>query len=236
MVEITVPEEFIEEKATEALGQRYDGIWGNPGVDEDGFAPITGANRDSGIIAKSNWEAVLEFMEQNFDKEPKANLWFIESATHWGWGHQVTLMVKVLIDNDGEVEYDNITDAFKGLCELLDGLTQYPLLDEDAYHEMIANATLGNIRNEMTADINQDDPECYSKIWKWLTDAGVEAGGDDGTWYSRDEIWDAAFHLNLLDMEWVELEDWYARVESDGIAGAIQEWAQACAGQIQMEV
>jgi hypothetical protein len=68
-----------------------------------------------------------------------------------------------------------------------------------------------------------------------LFDHGIYAGGDDSTWYSRDEIALAGFHLGLWDYDYA-LDEFWELMESEGCVEQFKAWCQAVEGQQSLEV
>lgn len=120
----------LEERAREAAGnwEKFESFswYGMPAQCGDGkkWMLYTYSHRDADSIARAN---AIEF-EKLATRFP--NTCHIESHGHWAVGHVDVLAVKVY-RNDGK-----ITKAFTALCEMLDSLEDYPVLDEEKLSEI----------------------------------------------------------------------------------------------------
>ena len=106
--------------------------------DPDNWAIVYTHNRDSGLLAQSNADAITEAMEPFTDTDDPDVV--MESHSHWAVGHVDGFSIRVY--RNGE-----ITDAFKAYHELSEQLADYPILDEEDYSERELEATLENIND-----------------------------------------------------------------------------------------
>jgi hypothetical protein len=145
-------------------------------------------NRDSGLLAQSNAEAIgkamLPFTEGD---DPDV---VMESHSHWAVGHIDGFSMRVY--RNGE-----ITVAFKTYHELSEQLADYPILDEENYSEREVEATLENITDAAWRVKHEYDlPEGWgSDVYSWLSDnrpASLENRDDQGGYPQEDDL-NAAF-------------------------------------------
>jgi hypothetical protein len=141
-------------------------------------------NRDSGLLAQSNADAITEAMERFTDTDDPDVV--LESHSHWAVGHVDGFSLRVY--RDGE-----ITDAFRAYHELSEQLADYPILDEEDYSERELEATLENIddaawrvKDEYTLPDGWE-----SEVYSWLSDhrtGSVENRDDQGGYPSEDDL------------------------------------------------
>jgi hypothetical protein len=130
----------IEDLATQALTKPEDfGYWGNEDMFKTwGFTGID-QNRDSGLIAKSNYKAITSDLIKRYPEDFE-----IEQYSHWlcGWVDRLTCRI---LKNEGEVSEDNITEAFKKVIEWHEQLSDYPIADESNYYNIVYEAAIDEI-------------------------------------------------------------------------------------------
>jgi len=165
--------------------------------DADNWAIIYTSNRDSGLLALSNEQAINKLLEQYADGEDP-DLVF-ETHSHWAVGHVSGLSVRVF-RSDG-----TISDAFKEVCRIQERLDDYPLLDESDYSERELEATLENYRSEI-GHYRSDLPENWeSDVYRHFSDRNlyrfIENRDDQGGWAPRDALVEALIEMGLLEAE-----------------------------------
>jgi hypothetical protein len=208
-------------KAREALKQpdsyfsselEDEGVWGRIGI---------GFHRDSTVAQKAVTDAIAGELLDRYGNDFK---WI--HSSHWAHGWSEELLCRVM-KNDAiyPPQYeDELTEAFIYAVDMAESfdISHYETVIVEAEHE----ETLNNIEHEWPAVLTGHSEEDINAVWRWLIEHDIEPGGDDGTWYSRDEIALAGFHLNLWDMAWAE-DEWYEMVEQEGIANALQQYTIA---------
>ena len=138
---ITLGEMTLEEAAIEAAGnwRHFDCFcWDRaPDLgDPDDWAIVYTSNRDSGLVAMSNANAIRKALERLTEGDDPDVVF--ESHGHWAVGHVDGASIRVF--RDGE-----ITEAFGAYHELAERLAEYPILDEGDYSEREYEATLEDI-------------------------------------------------------------------------------------------
>ncbi len=108
--------------------------WSTEPKDSHRYMILNTSNRDSGLLAKSNEKALTEELLK-FD-----GVWE-ECHNDWAFGYVDCLVIKVYLKNG------KVTKAFEKLCELLQCLEDYPVLDEEdfsrrEYEESIENTVV----------------------------------------------------------------------------------------------
>jgi hypothetical protein len=185
----TIGEMTLEDAAKEAAGNWQNWtcfVWDRERDlgDPDNWAILYTHNRDSGLLAQSNAEAINKAMEP-FTHTDDPDVVF-ESHSHWAVGHVDGFSIRVF--RDGEV-----TEAFRAYHELSEQLADYPILDEEDYSERELEATLENIgdaawrvKDEYTL------PEGWeSDVYSWLSDhrsGSVENRDDQGGYPEEDDL------------------------------------------------
>ncbi len=183
----------LEDAAKQAAGnwQRFECfVWfRDEEVDDpDNWVIIYTHNRDSGLLDKSNAEAIAEAMEP-FTNGHDPDV-VVESHNHWAVGHVDGFSIRVY--RDGE-----ITGAFRTYHDLMEQVDGYPILDEEDYWERELDATLENIsdaawrvKHEYTL------PEGWEgDVYSWLSDnrSGAVENRDDQGGYPEEDDLRAAF-------------------------------------------
>ena len=183
----------LEEAATEAAGNwKYWTcfVWDRERDldDADNWAIFYTHNRDSGLLAQSNADAISKAMEPFTDGDDPDIV--MESHSHWAVGHVDGFSIRVF--RNGE-----ITEAFKTYHELAEQLAEYPILDEEDYSERELEATFENITDAAWRMKHEfvlpDDWE--SDVYSWLSDnrQGAIENRDDQGGYPEEADLRAAF-------------------------------------------
>lgn len=165
--------------------------------DADAWAQVYTSNRDSGLLAQSNEEAINEMLEKFADGDDP-DLVF-ETHSHWACGHIDGFSVRVY-RADG-----TITEAFKEVCRIQERLDDYPLLDEEDYSERELSATLENYASEI-GHYRSDLPDGWeSEVYSHFSDNGeyryIENRDDQGGWAPREVLVKALIELGRLEAE-----------------------------------
>jgi hypothetical protein len=179
----------LEDAATEAAGNWKSWtcfVWDRERDldDPDNWAIHYTHNRDSGLLAQSNADAITEAMEPfTEDDDPDV---VMESHSHWACGHVDGFSIRVF--RNGE-----ITEAFKTYHELSEQLAEYPILDEEDYSERELEATIENINDAAWRVKHEYDlPDGWeSEVYSWLSDnrqSAIENKDDQGGCPERDDL------------------------------------------------
>ena len=150
----------------------------------DQWAIIYTSNRDSGLLAMSNANAIRKALER-FTEGDDPDVVF-ESHGHWAVGHVDGFSIRVF-------RHGGITDAFKAYHELTERLAEYPILDETEYGQLEYDATLENIADSawrLKAEYKLPDAwESY--VYNWLSDhrqGAVENRDDRGSYPEENDL------------------------------------------------
>jgi hypothetical protein len=179
----------LEDAATEAAGNWKSWtcfVWDRERDldDPDNWAIHYTHNRDSGLLAQSNADAITEAMEPfTEDDDPDV---VMESHSHWACGHVDGFSIRVF--RNGE-----ITEAFKTYHELSEQLAEYPILDEEDYSERELEATIENINDAAWRVKHEYDlPDGWeSEVYSWLSDhrqSAIENRDDQGGYPEQDDL------------------------------------------------
>ncbi len=181
----------LEDKAKEAAGnwKKFSDFacqmddWDFP----DCVTTMYTSNRDSGIAAESNEQAILEAMKPYLDNGTAKTI----RHTHWACGYVDGLEILVYDENGG------ITPAFKEMWEIGKALENYPLLDEEDWSRREYEDTLENIvsavsswgwrKDEFDAEKLPKDYASQMFSWFWENDQEAVESRDDGGGYPSDE-------------------------------------------------
>ena len=165
--------------------------------DADNWAIAYTSNRDSGLLAQSNEEAINEMLDK-YTEGDDPDLVF-ETHSHWACGHVDGFSVRVYRP-DG-----TITEAFTEVCGIQERLADYPLLDEEDYSEREWNATLENYRSEI-GHYRSDLPDGWeSEVYRHFSDNGeyqyIENRDDQGGYCPQEKLVEALIEMGLLQPE-----------------------------------
>ena len=156
----------LEEAAKELAGNwmEFDCFsWGrsNEIEDADQFCIVYTNNRDSGLLDKSNAEAIQEAMKPFLDQEPCDV--FEEHHNHWAVGWVDGYAIRIY--REGE-----ITESFRNCHDLQTRMNEYPLLDEEDYSSREYEATLENIADAAWRVKREYDlPEGWAvQVYRWF--------------------------------------------------------------------
>jgi hypothetical protein len=192
----------LEDAATEAAGNWQSWtcfVWDRERVldDAEKWGLVYTHNRDSGLLAQSNSDAISKPMESFTDTDDPDVV--MESHSHWAVGHVDGFSIRVI--RKGE-----ITDAFKAYHELSEQLADCPILDEEDYSERELEATLENI-NDAAWRVKHEYtlPEGWeSEAYSWLSDhrsGSVENRDDQGGYPDEDDLRAAFLALGYVQVE-----------------------------------
>lgn len=146
--------------------------------DADEFCIYHLDHRDSELLDQSNANSIRQALEP-FEDEVR-----LETFSHWavGWIDAVAVRVG--------------TRAYRTLCEIIDRLSEYPILDEMDYSNREYEATLKNIGNslyQVNKEVDRDRlPEDWVSLafsWFWDNDqTAVENRDDQGGYPDRNQL------------------------------------------------
>ena len=192
-----------EQAAEKAAGnwQKFDSFaWSYRAQPDDAdlYTIIHPSNRDSGLLEQSNSDAMAKELKE-FEDSGEVD-W--QSFSHWGCGWVDALIVKVYTDHSKAC----LTPAFERLCDLLDALCDYPVLDDEDFSRREYEATLENIDSAGSRFLVEDPPEDWVNQafdWFWTYDQQAIECCDGGGGYPSDaEIKTCLADLQLLDPEY----------------------------------
>jgi len=152
--------------------------------DADKFCIYHLNHRDSDLLEQSNADAIRKALEQ-FGDDVR-----LETFSHWAVGWIDAVAVRVSGPDSKE------TEAYRTLCEIIDRLAEYPVLDETDYSEREHEATLKNIKDsfyqvneEVDSEKLPEDWTCSALSWFWDNDqSAVENTDDRGGYPNRDQL------------------------------------------------
>lgn len=161
-------------------------------------------NRDDGLLSQSNAHAISEMMDPFTKPDDTDNSDALEEDhNHWACGWVKGYSVRVL-DPDGKP-----TRAYETLCEIIDKLDSYPVLDESDYSEREMNATFENVcqqvdwitsKHDLELPAGVSEADAASNLAHWLCDSPeyyneLENRDDQGGWPSDEAVIAGLFAL-----------------------------------------
>lgn len=169
--------------------------WGEP-EDSDNWAIVYTHHRDSGLLDQSNADAIAKCLEP-FDEDVIS-----QRHNHWAVGHIDGYVIRVFRENG------TITEAFLRYCELMDRMSDYPVLDEEDYSRREYEATLDNIREAGRRFVSDEAPDGWEgEAFSWFWDncqGAIENRDDQGGYPSDDEMKEALGALGFLHDDYCE--------------------------------
>ena len=122
---------WLVEKAEECLTRPDDFGWfgGDEMFVTWSFAGINWTKNSDDVLNESNFHVISKDLMERFPDD-----FDIVGTNHWAVGSLDQLRVRVL-KNEGEVVYDNLTDAFKALMEWHEWLMDYTIADESDFYD-----------------------------------------------------------------------------------------------------
>lgn len=158
-------------------------VWDKQPKDADLYGHVGLDNRDSGLKAQSNADAIRKELKKY------KNCWE-ERANHWGVGWVNFLVIKVRYKNG------NLTKAFMAWAELHSCIEQYTVIDSSDYSKREYEATLGNIGDRGYSLKCDSWPDDWTKqVFGWLWDhmqVELHSVEDQGRYPSKESIETAA--------------------------------------------
>lgn len=158
--------------------------WFDRPDDSDDFCIYHLNHRDSGLLVQSNADAIRQALEP-FENDVR-----LETFSHWAVGWIDAVAVRVVGHDSKE------TRSYRILCETIDRLSEYPILDESDYSEREYEATLENIEDsfyQVSGEVDREKlPEewaCSASSWFWDHDqSAVENTDDQGGYPNGDQL------------------------------------------------
>ncbi len=195
-----------------------DFAWHDQPEDQENWCIIHTASRDAGLIEQSNAAVIYKELEKYLGRTVRA-----EHMGHWACGWVDGYSIRVYFKNG------KITKAFRHYCELMESLTNYPVLDETDYHKREFDATCENIATEgnrflkdkATTDWTQ---QVFSWLWEYKQ-REVENVDDQGGYPSREAVKEAMLSLGLTDCLYRVEVDGATVLETESAAAAQKEFA-----------
>lgn len=143
-----------------------------------------GRNRDSGLLDNSNFEVALNSLGGESDNIQ------IHRFGHWACGW----FELILINPKAE-------DIIKQCEDMLNALSDYPVLNDEDYYKREYESTLENIKDsaKFNAHIDLDDNQLY-QVYSWFENnnqRAIESLDDNGGYPDDNEIITALKALNL---------------------------------------
>lgn len=192
----------LNDAATQAAGnwKRFQCFawWREREIDEsDNWAILYTHHRDSGLLDQSNAEAIRKAILPFADTENPDVVF--ESHSHWAVGSIEGFSIRVFRDG-------TITDAFTKYHELVERMTNYPILDEADYSSREYEATVQNIGSaawKLKHDFEL--PEGWEEeVYSWFSEnrySAIENSDDQGGYPSEDELTEAFDALGYEQLE-----------------------------------
>lgn len=133
-----------------------------------------GHNRDSGLLDNSNFDCGLKSLGGE-SKDVQ-----VHRFGHWasGW------FELILINPDNK-------DIVKQAEDILNALSDYPVIDEDDYYSRESQATFDNIKIALRDNGYELTDDQASKVYEWFSynnQSAIESKDDQGGWPDDNEI------------------------------------------------
>jgi hypothetical protein len=176
-----------------------------------GFAGIN-KNRDSDLLEISNFDFITNDLMSRFPDDFE-----IVGMGHWAVGHVDQLIVKVLKDENRDIESDNITEAFEAAMSWVDQIRNvYPIACEECYSELVSEKVFEYTKQNLPPQIHIAEDEEFT-AGEILSVLELNESYDyDNTVPSDEEMLMAAYELRLCSP--LEKEFWEEFVEENGLA------------------
>jgi len=200
---------WLVEKAEECLTRPDDFGWfgGDEMFVTWSFAGINWTKNSDDVLNESNFHVISKDLMERFPDD-----FDIVGTNHWAVGSLDQLRVRVL-KHEGEVDYQNLTEAFKALMEWHEWLMDYPIADESDFYD---REYIGEVK-DLAYRLQYDEPLKYvihvaGDYEELAGDLIYQINQYDHCSYaepaSDDQLLEAAFELNYCKFE--ESEFWNA--------------------------
>jgi len=201
---------WLVEKAEQCLERPDDFGWfgGDEMFVTWSFAGINWTKNSGDILNESNFHVISKDLMERYPDD-----FDIVGTNHWAVGSLDQLRVRVL-KNEGEVVYDNLTDAFKALMEWHDTLQDYPIADESDFYDREYEAEVKDVAYRLKYDeplkyvihVAGDHEELASDLVYQVNQYDYCSYAEPA---SDDQLLEAAFELGLCKFEESEFwNDW----------------------------
>ena len=190
-------DEHIIEMANLSMKRPDDyGYYGDTDLHNSwGFAGID-LSRDANCLDKANFQAFHRDIVPSYPDD-----FTVENFGHWAVGHIDRTLVRVLKDKRGDVEVENITDAFIETLEILEALQDYCVLDDgllcDAEHKKLIENIEWYCTQFKADEINQNGATWAEDLLSKLYDMEVELCPDAELYPTEEELEEAAKELGI---------------------------------------
>ena len=193
-------DEYLLEMANQSIKRPDDyGYYGDTDLHNSwGFAGID-LSRDANCLDRANFQA---FHRDIVEKYPDD--FTVENFGHWAVGHIDRTLVRVLKDEHGDMEIDNITDAFIETVETLEFIQECAVLDDGLYadEEWAENIShlewyVDYIKESGESVIDTSGASWTEDLLSKLLDNEVELCPDAEVYASDEDIIQAAKDLGI---------------------------------------
>jgi hypothetical protein len=186
------------------------GWWGRDEMFESwGFSGIN-KHRDSDLLQISNFDFITQDLISKFPDDFE-----IVGMGHWAVGHVDQLIVKILKDEDGDIEESNITKAFKEAMRWVDNLSVYPIASDEHYSELVSEKVFEYAKQILPEEIYvyEDTDVTVAEILSVLEQS--EYYDYDNTVPDEDDMRKVAYRYRWCDYEYKDFWDEFA--EENGL-------------------
>lgn len=194
-------DEHIIEMANLSMKRPDDyGYYGDTDLHNSwGFAGID-LSRDPTCLDDANFQAFHRDIVPDYPDD-----FTVENFGHWAVGSLDRTLVRVLKDEHGDVEVENITDAFIATLEILEALQDYCVLDDgllcDAEHAKLIDNIEWYCTQFKADEINRDGATWVEDLLSKLYDMEVELCPDAELYPTDEELEEAAKELGIWNGE-----------------------------------
>lgn len=183
--------------------------------------------RDSGLMEQSNAATMRRWLADYIEDGSIVE----ESHSHWAVGHVDKLIIRVydrVMQDDSEVpeDYDArdydvdeptkrgpISSAFLMICQIMDEIDNYPILDEDDYSTRQYELGLSNIKDAfwyvnnayggaILEDLMPDNWEY--EVAGFFSDSDEYDIVDGDSYPSEEQMFEAFLHLGWIDPDYLD--------------------------------
>lgn len=201
----------IVKLAEQALEKPSDfGWWGREEMFESwGWSGIS-AHRDSNLIEISNFQYVTKDLMNRFPDDFE-----IVNIGHWAVGHVDQLTVRILRNPKGEIEEENITEAFEESMIWVDSLLSYSVACDEHYSDLVSQEVFDYAKQNIPSEIYIQEHVDVT-VAEILAILEQEESYDyDNTVPTEDQMRMAAYKLRWCDYS--EKDFWDEFAEGNGL-------------------
>ncbi len=203
----------IAELAKDGLAKPQDfGYWGPEDMFKTwGFCGID--NTHQSLLEKSNFECITKDLMKLHPEDFR-----IETYRHWAVGSIDRLVCRIL-KSEGEITYDNVTQAFIVTMGILDSLDDYCIYDETHYYNMEYDECVEIIKDldeHLDIMINKSNDDWAESIYHELTrNLNIEFCPDADAYPKDNDIIEAVYNLQLWNKE--AIDKWNEWTDQNGL-------------------